>query len=56
MGIGSAAISFGERFVARSLRDIAVAGAAEFARAGRVAGCGALGPPPGIGGIGGVDN
>jgi hypothetical protein len=56
VGIGSAAISLGERFVARSLRDIAVAGAANFARAGRVACRGALGPSSGIGGIGGVDN
>ena len=38
------------------LRGVALAGAAEFARARRVAGCGALGPASGGGGIGGVDH
>src|SRR5262249_48004357 len=37
-------------------RDSAVAGFAEFARAGRVAGCDALGSSSGNGGIGGVDH
>ena len=56
MGIGAPAVSPGECFDARSLRDIALAGFAEFARAGRMAWCGALGPAPGGGGIGGLDH
>jgi hypothetical protein len=48
MGIEPTAISPGERFVARGLRDIALAAFAVFARAGRMAWCGALGPPPEI--------
>ena len=41
---------------ARGLRGRALAGFAEFASAGRMAGRGALGPPSGAGGIGGVDH
>jgi hypothetical protein len=56
MGIEPSSVPPGERFVAWSLRAIAVAVAAELARAGRVARCGAPGPPSGSRGIGGVDN
>lgn len=56
MGTGAAAISPREYCLARSLRGIAVAGSAELARAGRMAGRGALGPPSGGGRIGGVDH
>ena len=56
MGIESTALSPGECSVARGLRDIAVAGFAQLAHSGRMAGCGALGTPPGGGRIGGVDN
>ena len=56
LGTGSAALSPGQCLAARRLRGIALAGFAQLADPGLVAGCGALGPPPGGGRIGGLDN
>src|SRR5271165_3734959 len=56
MGFGTASVSPREYCLARRLRGIAVAGFAALARAGRMAGCGALGASSGAGRIGGMDH
>ena len=56
LGVRAAAVSHRERFVARGVRDLAVASSAEFERTRRVAWCCSLGTSPGAGRIGGLDH
>jgi hypothetical protein len=56
VGIEPAAISPGECCAAWPKPSIAVAGFVQLADPGRMAGCGALGAPPGASRIGGLDN
>ena len=56
VGIDPAALSSRECIAARGLRGCALAGLAEFAGAGRLAGRGVVGASSGAGGIGGMDH